>query len=260
MDDYDLYKWDLKAVREMAPQGSGFVQGLRTGYLALHDEEDASLDWSDADHFARKAVQSARSLNVQPDQVSLRELSPEHVDELTAARARIMAAFGQEAQRKAPFASARAQVAFDCWLEQQEENDLDDIARCKADFEAAMAEVEDALSSDIDNVYVIFFAWDKTNITPVAEKILDDVMNDVEGGEIVRILLAGHADTSGSAGYNNALSQRRAVAVSNALQARGIAGDMIDVEWFGETQPRVQTGDNVREPQNRRVEIRFAGE
>lgn len=260
MDDYDLYTWDLEAARTMAPQGSGFSEGLRRGYLELYDDETASGDWSDPGHFARKAVQSARALNVQPDQVALRSLSPEHVDELTAGRARLVSSFAEHARRKAPFAAARAQVAFDCWLEQQEENDLEGIARCKAEFETAMAEVEDALSSDIDNVYVIFFAWDRAEITPVAEKILDDVMDDVEGGEIVRILLAGHTDTSGTANYNMALSQRRATTVAGALEGRGIAADMIDVEWFGETQPRVETGDNVREPQNRRVEIRFAGE
>ena len=258
MDDYDLHKWDLDAVREMAPQGSAFIQGLRSGYLELADQEYASMDWSDYDHFARKAVTSARSMNVQPDQVALRELAPEHVDELTAARARMMGAFDREGRRKAPFASARAQTAFDCWLEQQEENDIDDIARCKADFEAAMAEVEDALSSDLDNVYVVFFAWDKAIITPVAAQIIDDVVSDVNDGGIARIIVAGHADTSGSAGYNDGISQRRAIAVADALAARGISQDMLDIEWFGETQLRVPTADGVREQENRRVEIRFA--
>ena len=32
-DNFDYYTWDLDAVREMAPQGSGFTQGLRAGYL-----------------------------------------------------------------------------------------------------------------------------------------------------------------------------------------------------------------------------------
>ena len=258
MDDFDLFTWDLDAVREMAPQGSAFVQGLRGGYLDLADEENAANDWGDYSHFARKAVTSARSMNVQPDLVSLRDLSPEQVDELTAARARMMAAFDKEARRKAPFASARAQVAFDCWLEQEEENDIDDIARCKEAFETAMAEVEDALSSDIDNVYVVFFAWDKAEITPVGQTIIDDVVADVRDGNIVRVILAGHADTSGPSGYNMMLSQRRAVAVATALEAQGITSDMLDVEWFGETQLRVPTADEVKEPENRRVEIRFA--
>ena len=238
MDDHDMYKWDLDAVREMAPQGSAFIQGLRSGYLELSDEESASQDWGDSDHFARKAVTSARSMNVQPDQVALRTLSAEQVDELTAARARMMAAFDAEARRKAPLASARAQVAFDCWLEQEEENDIDDIARCKEAFEAAMAEVEDALSSDIDNTYVVFFAWDKAEITPVGQTVIDDVVADVRDGNIVRILLAGHADTSGAGGYNMALSQRRALAVASALQSQGMTADMLDIEWFGETQLR----------------------
>ena len=57
MDDHDLYHWDLDAVRAMTPQGSGFSWGLRSGYLDLQEEEYEAFDWTDADHFARKAVE-----------------------------------------------------------------------------------------------------------------------------------------------------------------------------------------------------------
>ena len=257
MDDFDLYKWDLDSAREMTPQGAPFIHGLRVGYLALHDEEYEDYDWTDADHFARKAVESARGLNVRPDMVSLRELTPDHVDELTAARARLMAGLEGGGRQKAPFAAARAQVAYDCWLEQQEENDVDDIARCKEAFEKAMAEVEDALASDIDNVYIVFFNWDKATITPVAQKTIDQVASDFAEGRVTRIVLAGHTDTSGPASYNEGLSERRARAVAAALAAKGVDDNSLDINWYGETQPRVATPDGVREPQNRRVEITF---
>lgn len=35
----------------------------------------------------------------------------------------------------------------------------------------------------------------------------------------------------------------------------GVAGSIIDVQGYGQSHPLVQTGQNVREPQNRRVEI-----
>lgn len=258
MDDMDLHTWDLDAVRAMVPQGSAFIQGLRAGYLAETEQEYIDYDFSDFDHFARKAVTAAKGLNVQPDLVSLRELTPEQVDELTAARARLMAGLEAEGRRKAPLAMARAQVAFDCWIEQEEENDINDIARCKSAFEAAMAEVEDALASNIDNVYIVFFAWDRSEITPVSQTILANAAEDFAQGEASRIILAGHADTSGSDSYNNTLSERRARTVAAALQSMGVDSDSIDVEWFGERELRIETGDDVREPQNRRVEIRFS--
>jgi len=70
-------------------------------------------------------------------------------------------------------------------------------------------------------------------------------------------MVAGHADSSGAARYNQALSQRRADNVRGYLTTRGIADGAISTQAFGETQNRVPTADGVREPQNRRVEITY---
>ena len=67
--------------------------------------------------------------------------------------------------------------------------------------------------------------------------------------------MAGHADRSGDAAYNQRLSQRRAEAVAAELVRDGVARGNISVQAFGESRPLVPTADNVREPQNRRVEI-----
>ena len=67
--------------------------------------------------------------------------------------------------------------------------------------------------------------------------------------------MAGHADRSGSAQYNQRLSQRRADAVAAELVARGVPRNIIMVSAYGESRPLVPTADGVREPQNRRVEI-----
>ena len=257
-DDFDLRTWDIDEVRAMAPQGSLFSQGLRAGYLDLADSDREFFLFSDKDHFIRKAVASAKGLAVAPDMVSLRRLQPGQVDELTAARARLMAGLDGNGRLKAPDAAARAQVSFDCWLYYEGRGNLNRAAECKAAFEAAMDEVERALASDIGNVYIVFFAWDRAEVTPVAATTLDQVAADFERGEVPRIILAGHTDTSGPAAYNMGLSERRARAVAAELVARGVPDSAIEVTWFGETQLRVPTADEVREPQNRRVEMLFA--
>ena len=255
-DDLDLYVWDIDDVRNMAPQGSAFSQGLREGYIELADSEPAELFRSSYDHFIRKAVGSAKGLAIMPDMVSLRSLGDAQVDELSAARARLMAGLEGNGRLKVPDAAARAQTSFDCWLENEGEGDLAGAAECKAAFEAAMAEAEQA--RDIGNVYLVFFAWDRADITPVAATILDQVANDFAEGEVPTLVLSGHTDTTGTAEYNMALSERRARAVAAELVARGVPETALEVTWFGETQLRVPTGDNVREPQNRRVEMLFA--
>ena len=72
-----------------------------------------------------------------------------------------------------------------------------------------------------------------------------------------RIEVAGHADRSGTPQYNQRLSQRRADAVRAYLSGRGIPDGVIATEAFGESRPRVDTADGVREVQNRRVEVLY---
>ena len=71
------------------------------------------------------------------------------------------------------------------------------------------------------------------------------------------MVLAGHADRSGSDEYNVGLSQRRANNVRAYLAGRSVPDAAITSEAFGESRPLVDTADGVREPQNRRVEISF---
>jgi outer membrane protein OmpA-like peptidoglycan-associated protein len=256
-DDLDLYYVDVDAVRQMAPQGTAFAQGLRTGYLALTDYEKSTFDLADASHFARKAVDSAKGLNVQPDAVAYRQLGAEAVQELTAARARLMAGLDGGGRVKAAADAARAQVAFDCWLEAVEANDGPRADQCKKEFEDAMAAVERALTPGPEDVYLAFFAWDRADITPVTQQLIDEAAAAYAQQRPAKVIVAGHADRSGPESYNMGLSERRARAVAAALVAKGVAADVLDVQWFGESRPRVPTEDGVREPENRRVEITF---
>jgi len=73
--------------------------------------------------------------------------------------------------------------------------------------------------------------------------------------QYTQIRVNGYTDTSGSARYNQALSVRRAEAVAAELVRLGVPRSAIAIRGFGETHLLVPTGPNVREAQNRRVEI-----
>ncbi|MFM7346682.1 MAG: OmpA family protein, partial [Tagaea sp.] len=62
---------------------------------------------------------------------------------------------------------------------------------------------------------------------------------------------------SGPQIHNLQLSFRRAQSVAESLLASGVARERVYIRAVGESELRVRTGDGVREPQNRRVEIRL---
>ena len=105
--------------------------------------------------------------------------------------------------------------------------------------------------------FIVFFDWDKSNITPEAASILDNAANAYTTTGQAKVVLAGHADKSGSDQYNIGLSQRRADSVKAYLAGKGVPDGAMSTEAFGESKPLVDTADGVREPQNRRVEITF---
>lgn len=105
--------------------------------------------------------------------------------------------------------------------------------------------------------YIVFFGWDKADITPEAATILDNAVSAYRNCGTASVMVAGYTDTSGTATYNVGLSNRRASAVQSYMVGRGISGSNISTEGFGETNLRVPTADGVRELQNRRVEVTY---
>jgi OOP family OmpA-OmpF porin len=104
---------------------------------------------------------------------------------------------------------------------------------------------------------VVFFDWDSDAITPEATTILNNAETAYANCGTSAVMIAGHADKSGSAQYNMGLAQRRADNVRGHLTGRGVPAARITTQSFGETMPRVPTADGVRELQNRRVEITY---
>ena len=103
--------------------------------------------------------------------------------------------------------------------------------------------------------YLVFFNWDKADLTPRAMQIVSEAAQASQSTNVTRLNVNGYTDTSGTPAYNEKLSYRRADNVAAQLVQDGVPKSNIEIKGYGETHLLVPTGPGVREPQNRRVEI-----
>ena len=69
------------------------------------------------------------------------------------------------------------------------------------------------------------------------------------------VTVTGHTDNTGTAGYNQNLSERRAQSVASVLRSGGVSGGRIDVVGAGESQPIATNQTAAGRALNRRVDI-----
>lgn len=121
--------------------------------------------------------------------------------------------------------------------------------------QAAPAPAAAAVAPAPARTFLVFFDWNRADLTARARQIIAEAAQARTTQQVTRIEVNGHTDTSGSARYNQGLSERRAAAVAGELVRLGVPRGEIVTRGFGQNQLLVPTPDNVREPQNRRVEI-----
>ncbi len=107
--------------------------------------------------------------------------------------------------------------------------------------------------------YLVFFDFNKSDLTPQATEIVDTAAKNAGPAKVTQLTVTGHTDTVGSDAYNMRLSRRRAESVAAQLEKDGIASSEIEIVAKGKRDLLVPTGDGVREPQNRRVQIVYSG-
>jgi outer membrane protein OmpA-like peptidoglycan-associated protein len=265
----------LDKAKMMKPGGSEFDKNLYAGYVGLSSGEYQEGDYKDSDQFANRAMVAGAGKKVGPEAMTARNLPEKKVGELSDARKWLKEALDKGAATKAPKAAAQAQVGFDCWMQEQEENfQPADIAACRKMFLAGMGMVEAAMATpapkmekkttmvrpekpEVDGIYVLFFDFDKSNLNAAAQEVVRKAIFDYHLTKPGKVYLSGHADTRGAASYNLELSKRRLETVVGAMTGSQVSGDNIETEAFGETKPLVMSGDGKKEPKNRRVEIIF---
>jgi len=118
-----------------------------------------------------------------------------------------------------------------------------------AETELAVAALQKAGGS-----FVLYFAYDDTEIDEVATRVIIEHANLMQNNPSVRLRLEGHADERGTREYNLALGENRALSVKEVLGLYNLE-DRVVVVSYGEEQPvEIEHNEEAWE-KNRRVEF-----
>ncbi len=130
------------------------------------------------------------------------------------------------------------------------------VASCSSKPVASGA--KGAISFD-DFDKVVYFDFDRSEIKPEAYDELDAnaeyIIQQVEDDAAFTVIIEGHTDESGTAGYNFALGNRRAESVARYLRVKGVSSDALSIESYGEERPAAFGSNQDAWAQNRRAEI-----
>ena len=243
--------------------GGDFRARLYQAYLDLARTEYGEGDYANSDRFALRAQAVAAGANVEPEKPSAERIPADKLDEMAAARQRLVALLNSPAKSVRAAGAARAQAAFDCWVEEQEENrQPDHIALCRARFLDTVEQVEAALAPPrpvarpkfaAPRRYVVYFDFDKARLDDEAKATLAEAMAEAQKLGRARLVVGGHTDLVGPDKYNQTLSEMRATAAATFLRTGGLEPTAIAAKGFGKSKPVKPTADP--EPANRRVEI-----
>lgn len=105
---------------------------------------------------------------------------------------------------------------------------------------------------------IVYFDLDQDTLKPEFQAIVNCHAKYLRDRPSSRMTLDGHADERGSRDYNMALGERRAQAVSSAMQAAGGSSSQLTPNSYGEEKPVCTDSGEDCWSKNRRVEISYS--
>jgi len=118
-----------------------------------------------------------------------------------------------------------------------------------AETELAVAALQKAGGS-----FVLYFAYDDTEIDEAATRVIIEHANLMQNNPSVRLRLEGHADERGTREYNLALGENRSLSVKEVLGLYNLE-DRVVVVSYGEERPIAIEHNEEAWEKNRRVEF-----
>lgn len=109
------------------------------------------------------------------------------------------------------------------------------------------------LKTELEKIY---FNFDSADLSKDAtEKLSHNANILLNARNDAKLRIEGNCDERGSAEYNLALGERRAIAAANYLKTMGVKAERISVISYGKERPAIQGNDETAWSKNRRDEF-----
>ena len=105
----------------------------------------------------------------------------------------------------------------------------------------------------------VHFATNSSELTDQDKALLDKMIVTLKRLNFVDGEVDGYTDSTGSAKYNQALSERRAQAVADYLTSNGVSQHRLAVKGYGEENPVADNKTVEGRAHNRRVVLHRTG-
>ncbi len=262
---YQQAAGDANVVRSASVELNQAQQALQRAEMSLKAGDDLSQVNYYAD-LARKrtevAVQSGRAADAdqalkaaaaQRDSILLQSRTAEA--DTQRQRANSSLAQAEQARMQAEQARKVAEQQLAAARTAQSQNS-EAQARARA-LEMQLAEMK-AKQTDRGMVLTlgdVLFDTGRAELKSGANRTLDQLTTFLSQNQERTVQIEGYTDTTGSEQTNQALSERRANAVKNALVDRGVSNNRITARGMGPSSPVAGNDTASGRQQNRRVEI-----
>lgn len=106
----------------------------------------------------------------------------------------------------------------------------------------------------------VLFDLDKSDLKPGAMRNIQQLAEFLQQNPERQVIVEGYTDSTGSANYNQRLSERRADSVRMALLSRGISPERVATRGYGKEYPVASNGTSSGRAMNRRVEVTISND
>ncbi|HKZ74979.1 MAG TPA: OmpA family protein, partial [Steroidobacteraceae bacterium] len=227
------------------------VQEARNALDAADRAFEAGKLEKEVAHLAYVAGRNAQLANAIADEQRARQ----QIARGEAERNRVLLEARTREAEQATGAARAAQASAEARTAEAEEARAAELA-ARSELEALQAkQTERGIVITLGDV---LFDTGAATLKPGADLAMDRLARFLEANPQVRVIIEGHADSRGTEAFNEALSQRRADAVAQALAVRNVTGERVHAMGRGEGYPVASNRTNAGRQQNRRVEIVFS--